>query len=599
VSRAAAATAAAVAALVLLSVFLVRDHTRDDSLSADEPVHILSGWLEVSGRNAIVNIEHPPVAKILAGLALHLLPGMPPAPANVPMGARFTEFGHAFLFQNAVSPDAIAAAARAPFLGVLALLLLIVFAAARARYGPAAALFALALVALDPNFVAHAGVVHTDVGAAVGLLAAVLTTEGARRRPTLWRLAAASLALGLALATKFSAILLLPILLLQALVAARREARPGRAATLAIIRFAGIAAGGLLVVLAIYAPLTARMDPEQQRLVIHEMVAGRGAPRLSAAIESLVHLSRPLAHYLGGLASVIRQSAVGGGVNYLFGRTSVHGFPLYFFVAFAVKSTVAFLAVTLAVLISFARRPAAFSDEARLFLLPVAVLFLSSTGSAYNIGIRHMLPVYPFLALCGAAVFARVAENARARGRTGFVAAALAVLPLLCAAELLHVHPHELSYFNPLAGGPEGGRRILSDSNVDWGLDLKRLARELARRRAASPTIVYFGGDDVLFRTGVPDFAADPRKRPGLVAISAFHLAVGPEFHDYHGDHALAAALRSLNAEIAARGRPAGRVGHSMYLFEIPNAPPTSSRAEREIPRTSGPRDDSPGKEAR
>jgi hypothetical protein len=570
VSRSRAASAAAVAALVFLSVYLVRDHTRDDSLSADEPVHILSGWLEVSGRNAIVNIEHPPVAKMLAGLALHFVPGMPPAPANVPMGSRFTEYGHAFLFQNSVSPDAIAGAARAPFLGVLALLLLMVFAGAAVRYGPAAALFALALVALDPNFVAHAGIVHTDVGAALGFLAAVLAAEAARRRPTALRLAAASLALGLALATKFSAILLLPVLLLQGLIAARPDARPGRAAGLAILRFGAISAGALLVVLAIYAPLTARMDPEQQRLVIHEMVAGRGGPRLSAAIESLVPVSRPLAHYLGGLASVIRQSAVGGGVNYLFGRTSVHGFPSYFFVAFAVKSTLAFLAVTAVVLVSFSRRFRVFSEEARLFLLPVAVLFLSSVGSAYNIGIRHMLPVYPFLALCGAAVFARAAGSAQARGRRALAAAALALLPLLSAGELLRIHPHELSYFNPLAGGSEGGRRILSDSNVDWGLDLKRLARDLARRRAASPTIVYFGGDDVLFRTGVPDFAADPRIRPGLVAISAFHLAVGPEFHDYHGDHNLAAALRSLNAVIAARGRPAGRVGYSMYLFELP-----------------------------
>ena len=562
-------TTVAVAALVFLSVYLVRDHTRDDSLSADEPVHILSGWLEVSGRNAIVNIEHPPVAKMLAGFALHSL-SLPPAPANVPMGARFTEYGHAFLFQNSVAPDAIAAAARAPFVCVLALLLLMVFAGAAVRYGPAAALFALSLVALDPNFVAHAGVVHTDMAAALGFLAAVLAAEAARRRPTALRFAVASLALGLALATKFSAILLLPILLLQSLIAARREARPARAAGLAILRFAGISAGALLVVLAIYAPLTARMDPEEQRLVIHEMVAGRGAPRLSAGIESLVHFSRPLAHYLGGLASVIRQSAVGGGVNYLFGRTSVHGFPTYFFVAFAVKSTIAFLAVTVVVLLAFARRPRIFAEEGRLFLLPVAVLFLSSIGSAYNIGIRHMLPVYPFLALCGAAVFARAGTGATERRRMGLGAAALAVLPLLSAGELLRIHPHELSYFNPLAGGPEGGRRILSDSNVDWGLDLKRLARELARRRTERPTIVYFGGDDVLFRTGVPDFAADPRIRPGLVAISAFHLAVGPEFHDYHGDHGLAAALRSLNGVIASRGRPVGRVGYSIYLFELP-----------------------------
>ncbi|HEX9286071.1 MAG TPA: phospholipid carrier-dependent glycosyltransferase [Thermoanaerobaculia bacterium] len=590
-SRDRAATLLAAAALVFLSLLLVRDHARDDSLSADEPVHILSGWLEVSGRNAIVNIEHPPLAKMLAGIALSSLP-IPPPPPTIPMGSDFTDFGHAFLFQGSVSPDAIAAAARAPFRGVLACLLVLLFAAAWSRSGPDAALFALALVALDPNFVAHAGVVHTDIGAALGFLATVLSWEAARRRPTLLRHALAALALGLALATKFSAILLPPILLLQSLVAARRDPHPGRAVSRTLRGLAAVGIGALLVVVAMYAPLTARMDPNHQRVVIHEMVAGRGAPKLSAAIESVVPFSRPLAHYLGGLASVLRQNVVGGGVNYLFGKSSVHGFPFYFFAAFALKSTIAFLVVTAMTLAFFLRRPAAFSEEARLFLLPPAVLFLSSVGSAYNIGIRHMLPVYPFLALAGASVFARVARRRGPHERVNPAAAALLVLPLLCGYELIRIHPHELSYFNPLAGGPENGRKLLSDSNVDWGLDLKRLARELARRGAARPTIVYFGGDDVLYRTGVPDFAAEPRVQPGLVAISAFQLAVGPEFHEYHGAHDVAAALRALNAQIAARGRPVGRVGYSIYLFDLPSVPRPSSPAERTTPRTPGPRDD-------
>ncbi len=590
-SRDRAATLLAAAALVFLSLLLVRDHARDDSLSADEPVHILSGWLEVFGRNAIVNIEHPPLAKMLAGIALSSLP-IPPPPPTIPMGSDFTDFGHAFLFQGSVSPDAIAAAARAPFRGVLACLLVLLFAAAWSRSGPDAALFALALVALDPNFVAHAGVVHTDIGAALGFLATVLSWEAARRRPTLLRHALAALALGLALATKFSAILLPPILLLQSLVAARRDPHPGRAVSRTLLGLAAVGIGALLVVVAMYAPLTARMDPNHQRVVIHEMVAGRGAPKLSAAIESVVPFSRPLAHYLGGLASVLRQNVVGGGVNYLFGKSSVHGFPFYFFAAFALKSTIAFLVVTAMTLAFFLRRPATFSEEARLLLLPPAVLFLSSVGSAYNIGIRHMLPVYPFLALAGASVFARVARRRGPHERVNPAAAALLVLPLLCGYELIRIHPHELSYFNPLAGGPENGRKLLSDSNVDWGLDLKRLARELARRGAARPTIVYFGGDDVLYRTGVPDFAAEPRVQPGLVAISAFQLAVGPEFHEYHGAHDVAAALRALNAQIAARGRPVGRVGYSIYLFDLPSVPRPSSPAERTTPRTPGPRDD-------
>lgn len=569
-SRGGVLAAAAVAGLVLLSLFLVRDHTREDSLSADEPVHILSGWFGVHGRTAIVNIEHPPVAKVLAGLALGALP-IPPPPSDVPMGTSFTDYGHSFLFENVVPADRIASAARTPFLGVLALLLLLVFGAARSRYGMAAGVFALALVAFDPTFVAHAGVVHTDVGAAAGFLGTVLAWEAARRRPTLLRVGLAGVVLGLALATKFSAVLLVPILLLQSLFAARREPAPGKVALAAIGRLAAAGAVALLVILAVYAPLTTRMNPEHQRLVIREMVAGRGAPGLSAAIESLVPVSRPLAHYAGGLASVVRQSSVGGGVNYLSGRASVEGFPSYFFVAFLLKSTLAFLVVTALVVVLFLRRPGALSEEGRLFLLPVAVLFLASIGSAYNIGIRHMLPVYPFLALAGAAVFARAADRGATPAKRRAVAAAFALLPALSAWELLRVHPHELSYFNVFAGGPERGREVLSDSNVDWGLDLKRLAAELERRGITDPTVVYFGGDDVPARVGVADFAAEPRVRGRLVAISAFHLAVGPEFHDYHGEREIASALRALTSDLAARGRPAGRVGYSMYLFELPS----------------------------
>jgi 4-amino-4-deoxy-L-arabinose transferase-like glycosyltransferase len=598
VSRGGLAAVAAAAVLVLFSLFLVRDHTRDDSLSADEPVHILSGWFGVHGRTAIVNIEHPPVAKVLAGLALGPLP-IPRPPSEVPMGTTFTDYGHAFLFENVVSPDRIVAAARAPFLGVLAVLLVLVFAAARSRYGAVAGLFALALVALDPTFVAHAGVVHTDVGAAAGFLGPVLAWEAARRRPTPLRVALAGVALGLALATKFSAILLVPILVLQSLFAARREAKPGRAVASSVGRLAAAGVVALLVILAVYAPLTSRMNPDHQRQVIRQMVAGRGAPRLSAAIESLVPFSRPLAHYAGGLASVIRQSSVGGGVNFLKGRTSVEGFPLYFFVAFALKSTLAFLAVTGLVVAAFLRRPRSYSEEARLFLLPVAVLFLASIGSAYNIGIRHMLPVYPFLALAGAAVLAQVAAGASRGGKWKVAAAALALLPALSAGEVLRIHPHELSYFNALAGGSERGRESLSDSNVDWGLDLKRLAAELERRGVRDPTVVYFGGDDVPARIGVPDFAAEPFVRGKFVAISAFQLAVGPEFHEYHGEHEIAAALRKLESEISKRGRPAGRVGYSMYLFELPDVFPLSTRAERRIPRTFGPRDDIGEKVAR
>jgi len=201
-------------------------------------------------------------------------------------------------------------------------------------------------------------------------------------------------------------------------------------------------------------------------------------------------------------------------------------------------------------------------------LVPVAVLFLASIGSTYNIGIRHMLPVYPFLALFAAGVFARAWERRSESPGRRAAALAIAALPLVSAVELARIHPHELSYFNALAGGPEHGRFLLNDSNVDWGLDLERLAAELSRRGVKEPTVAYFGNDSVRYRIGVDDFSVDPTVRP-LVAISAFFLAAGPEFFAYHQAPVIARNMAALRREIAARGRPAGRVGYSIYLYEM------------------------------
>ena len=564
------ASVAAALAITALAVFTVHDHARRDALSADEPIHILSGYLEVFGRTAIVNIEHPPLMKALAGLGLAFLP-LPPPPARIPMGERFTPFGHAFLFESQVSPDAIAAAARAPFLAVFAALLLLVFFAAQARYGDGAALFALSLVAMDPNLIAHAGVVHTDLGAALAFLATVLAWDRAWRDPSAGRLAAAGLILGLALTTKFSCIYLIPILLLQALIGSRAAQRPGRAAGRALACWGGIVLVAVAVVLGVYALVTSRMDRGEERQIIHELVAGRGAPGLSRAIEGFVDVSPPLAHYLGGLAAVARQNAVGGGVNFLFGKSSPEGFPGYFFVAFLAKSSVAFLLLTALLLagVVVGGKPA--RADAALFLLPAGVLFLASVGTTYNIGIRHLLPVYPLIALAGAGLFRRVADATGPIARPALLA--LCALAFVSAGELIRIHPHELSYFNPFAGGPEKGRAILSDSNVDWGLDLVRLSDELKRRGVTDPTIAYFGGDDVLYRTGVNDFAAEPVIRGRLVAISAFLLALGPEYYRYHGANEVAGALDALIRDLAKRGRPAGRVGYSIYLFELGGNP--------------------------
>ncbi|HEX4440212.1 MAG TPA: glycosyltransferase family 39 protein [Thermoanaerobaculia bacterium] len=572
--RAGAAAAMLIAAAAAAAVW---GHTKNDSLSTDEPIHMLSGYTAVASGSMIANLEHPPLLKSLAGLSLLTLPLKPP-PSHVPIGAFFSQFGQSFIFDNASPPDAITARARLPFLLVFVALLLLVFFEARRRYGTAPALFAEGLLAFDPNLVAHAGVVHTDLGSSLGFLATVLAWDAATRAPSGRRTILAGVCLGASLASKFSAVYLVPILLIQTLLAARREAGPGQALGRGLLRLVAAGAVAAVLLFAIYAVATRSIDVADEKAVISEMIAMKGAPRLGAALARLVDVSPPLAAYAGGLASVARQNAVGGGVNYMFGKLSTDGFPMYFFVAFALKSTLAFLAAA-AVVIGAAALPAgrddgrgghrmSFERERRVDLVPIAVLLLASVGSSYNIGIRHILPVYPFLALFAAAVFARVwARRGESAGRRA-LALAMAAMPVAAAVELVRIHPNELSYFNALAGGPEHGRFLLNDSNVDWGLDLKRLAAELKRRRIEDPTVAYFGADTVRFRVGVDDYSVDPTVRR-FVAISGFFLAAGPEFFAYHHAPVIARNLAALRREIDARGKPAGRVGYSIYLYEM------------------------------
>ena len=164
-------------------------------------------------------------------------------------------------------------------------------------------------------------------------------------------------------------------------------------------------------------------------------------------------------------------------------------------------------------------------------------------ATSYNIGIRHMLPVYPLLAAAAVLVVFRALPP---RAAAALLAAGVAIQ----AAETLAVHPHELSFFNAAAGGPAHGAAWLNDSNLDWGQDLapprgaaegpRRGGRDdgrLLRRRRTPRT--------TLPRARVFDGARDPLA-PGRYAVSEFIRCCGPEAMAFHGDARRRGRLRAL-----------------------------------------------------
>ena len=563
-SRAAAAGAVL---LTLLGALLVLDHQRLDSATMDEPFHALASCEYALSGTYWANLEHPPLAKLLAGASAGLAGARPPHLPE-PFSFATAESPQPFLYRNAIPPERLLAAARRPFLLLFAGLVLLAAGVAWRMAGPVAGAGAALLVAFEPTLVAHAGFLHTDVGAALGFFATVAAAFAALRRPSLPGWAGTGLLLGLSLATKFTAVFLVPILLvlvLSWLLASRRETGTLSGAPLGGLFLAF--ALGAVVLLGVYAVSMRNMPSLEAEQSVRLFLKSRKAP--DATVERVAALSRllpPAGHYAAGLAGVAEQNRRGGGVNVFRGEASVEGFATYFPVAFLVKSSLGLLAALfLAGGLVLARRVRP-GFGALVLLLPPAAVFLSSVASSYNIGVRHVLPAVPFLAVGAAAAIARGLP-----GPSG--AAALLALGLVQAGETLAVHPHEVSFFNLAAGGPSRGHVWLNDSNLDWGQDLERLARELERRgEAAGVTVAYFGGAYPPHHLPGARFfdAASTPLTSGLYAVSAYLLAAGPEVMAFRGDPLRAAGYARLRRVLAERGRPAGRVGYSILLYRLP-----------------------------
>lgn len=237
--------------------------------------------------------------------------------------------------------------------------------------------------------------------------------------------------------------------------------------------------------------------------------------------------------------------------SYLLGQVSFQGFPLYYLYAFLLKDPLIMLAglpVCLIMLVQIARNR---RFDVACLVLPIVVYGAVAFFSRFNIGIRHLLPIYPFLfVLLGLLANIRLPKLLQAHSKITLAAFVLciAVSSTFVFAPLGKVQcvfPDYLTYFNELAGGPSNGSRYLLDSNLDWGQGLKLLASWLKTHGVSKPIyLCYCGQADPLYEgiafqqviggscpVSSVDFAAI--KAPSYFAISAnpLHgLGVSPRF---------------------------------------------------------------------
>lgn len=432
------------------------------SITSDEIDHLHAGYRYLQCNDFGWNPEHPPLVKMVAALPLLFMHVSDPIPNACGLrDDKAADFiaGHAFVFANR---ETVLTAARFSVSLFAVLLLLSVWFFARKLFGLPVAIVCGILVAFDPTFLAHGALVTTDVAASLGILLAVYALYCYVVEPNRTRLLALGLATGFALCTKHSTILLaviLPALLLFDMVFFA-----GRWGGRRLLKFSAtllaVAAIALTVLWASYGfryaarPAGAAIWHSTRLSTSHGMFATRIIP----AVDSW-HLIPE--SYLAGLQDVLVESELGR-PSFLLGKLYRNGNWFYFPVAATIKFTVPIL---LLVLIS-AWSVSFWKSRLRelLFLsLPVVVFLAFSMSSKLSVGIRHLLPVLPFLVLFAGAGVWNVASSRR------WAMVILITLLIFHVGSSLHAYPNYLSYSNEFWGGPSETYRHLANSDVDWG----------------------------------------------------------------------------------------------------------------------------------
>lgn len=535
-------------AVVVVSLLLLSQK----GLFIDDSMHMPAGYSYLLTRDYRLNQEHPPLIKLLSGLGLWKLhpsfpfesPGWQQAatPGDPEDGMERIE--EAFFESNAKQFQQIAFYGRLPVLVIPLLLLLAVWWITRQLFGPVPALIAVFLTATEPNIIGNAIVVQNDVAAALALVLFVIAVKRFLTDAQMTGAFVLGGALGLALVTKYSLIVLVPV------------------------------ACAIVIAWGIYRLIRKRSS--LAAVVLSSFIVFVTAYVILIAFYAF-HIDRTLLprYFVSGIDMVVQDSREGRPA-FLLGQISDTGWWYYFPVAFALKTTIPFLLASIGGLVWAVYQVLARKRYVVLYILLPGIFYLALTMTSHlNIGVRHLLPMFPFAAIAGAGFIAAVVKIGLKRDRRlGVALVAITLVPLLVIA--VSAFPNYLTYFSPLAGGAARGWQTLSDSNVETGQEVKPLARYLKEHGENRVTGIMVGGEFLRFYgIQAEDFPGwyddddsdeDSNEQRETAPVKTEYVAIGAW---YLSEVDLSDKQKEI-IDVYRHEKPEVMVGNSIFVFRRP-----------------------------
>lgn len=524
--------------------------------TTDEPASLAPGIELIQRGTYVIDPIHPPLARVAVAVGPYLSGLRLKGQGNV------WEQGTEIFLENDQYLHELSLARR----GVLPFFLIAIFLVwywTRAWYGEAPALLAAFLFTTTPVVLGHAGQATTDIAITAALTGALMAAIYVLERATYARAAVFGMAVGLAVLSKFSSLVFLPacgVALLIWRFWLQRKKKENAPAGDRFLWGRGLSLVVLALCLTIWAGYRFSFEPLiegpiRARPALDHLVGQQGTLH-DLAYKAAGAVRIPAAGFFHGLAAT-REHAANGHKGYLLGQVREKGWWYFFLVALTVKTPIALL--LLIAFGSFYLLRSSWRERNWIIAAPVVAagaLVLVCIPSTINIGVRHLLPIYPLFAIIGGVGAWRLWHMATPK----FVGPILVVLLLgwqLVAS--IQSHPDYFAYFNEFAG--QHPEKILIDSDLDWGQDVFRLSSELRGRHIEQVSIAYAGSAD-LDHFGLPPYRMLVPHQPttGWIAISLLRLKTG-------GVNLPTDSFAWLEAY-----QPVCVVGRSIRLYHIPES---------------------------
>lgn len=512
--------------ILAVSFAIMATVSLQESAIMDELAHIPAGYGYVKFLDYRLNPEHPPLVKMISALPLVFMDLNFPtdkAPWKEDVNGQWAA-GAQFLYESGNDADRIIQWARVGPMILTLILIAFVYFWSRELLGPRWALLPTLFTAFSPTILAHGHYVTTDIGAALGTIVSLyffvkFLKEGSRRN-----LIFAGLAFGFAQLLKFSVVILIPyLLILIAIFWWTGKPRTAQGALRLLRSAILIFLVGFLLVYPFYFVTTINYPVERQAADTEFILSsfangppaeGENCSPMRCLAEFNIWMAdkpllRPMAQYMLGILMVVQRSA-GGNTAYFLGEVSASGSPLYFPAVYLMKEALPVLILAfLALVYGLYRKIRGSRSELPVFamILFVVLYGIYSITSPLNIGVRHLLPIMPLIYILTASGLKSSFENLTRLNlvRLGLMGA-LVVWFLISVGR---TYPHYLPYFNEVIG-IDNGWRYVTDSNYDWGQDLKRLDEFVEKTDLTQPSPTGFGGQSKIavdyFGGGSPQY---------------------------------------------------------------------------------------------